>query len=492
MRAAAVALLTVAALAAGCSDDTDPTVVEPVDTPTATTTGTTTDPSPEPADDPLDIALSEPVEDSVYPDVGDPGVDALHYDLELTWAPATDRLTGHEVLTFRATTDADSFQLDFSEVLAVSDGLTVDGDEVSFEQRGKDLVVDHPVVADQRYVLDLRYQGTPEPVDSPTTRSDFVEGVGFTIDDQHQTWTMQEPYGAFTWYAVNDQPADKALYDFTLDTTDPFVGVANGEQVDDESTGGARRTTYHLAEPASSYLVTVAFGDYEKTDDTGPRGLPITYWTPRGQQPNAGLRSAPDAIVWLEQHLGPYPFDTAGFVLVDSQSGMETQTMITLGDDPRATSASVVLHELAHQWYGDQVSPDDWRDVWMNEGMATYLEQMWNAEQQGVPFDDWMAQLVDQEAEYRAESGPPGAYDPDEFAQSNVYYSGAFLWHELRHRVGDDVFFDAVRGWPTSQDNQSSDRETLLAYLEEQTGEDLDEFWDAWLLGETTPPLHTD
>ena len=83
---------------------------------------------------------------------------------------------------------------------------------------------------------------------------------------------------------------------------------------------------------------------------------------------------------WLEERLGPYPFDTLGFVLVDSQSGMETQTMITLGNTDYTPSAAVLVHEMAHQWYGDQVTPDDWRDVWMNEGMAMYLQGMWEAE----------------------------------------------------------------------------------------------------------------
>ena len=160
----------------------------------------------------LDEALSTPVEDSLYPDVGDPGVDALHYDLALDWDPATDTLTGTETLTFRAAETDDDFQLDLGAPLEVS-GASVDGEPVEVRHDGKDLVVASPVVTDERYVLVLEYTGTPRPVDAPTTRDDF-DSLGFTIDAEHQVWTMQEPFGAYSWYAVNDQPSDKAYYEF--------------------------------------------------------------------------------------------------------------------------------------------------------------------------------------------------------------------------------------------------------------------------------------
>ncbi len=501
MRRALAALGTAAALAAGsvlagCGGNGDVAgrVAEPDPTAT-TTTSATGEPPPAAAVEPdqgtdeppadLDPALSEPAEDSYYPEVGDPSVDALHYDLQLAWSPRSDTLAGRETLTFRSTATAEEFRLDFGDPLEIT-ALTVDGAEAAYEHVGKDLVVTAPVVEDQRYELVVDYFGTPEPVPAPTTRPDLVT-TGFTIDDQHQTWTMQEPFGAYTWYAVNDQPADKALYDLTLHVPSPWTGVANGAQVADSDDGGVHTTRYHLAEPAASYLVTLAFGDYERTDDTGPGGVPIAYWTPRGQAPGAGLRSTPEAMAWLEELLGPYPFDTAGILLVDSESGMETQTLITLGDTPYSTSPSTVVHELAHQWYGDQVTPADWRDVWMNEGMAMYLQLMWEAEQAGTPLDAALDSYAGYERSTRAESGPPGDYDPTQFGSSNVYFGGAFLWHELRQRVGDRAFFAAVRGWPASQDNRSTDRETLLAYLEQQTGEDLDDLWDAWLLGPTTP-----
>jgi len=442
--------------------------------------------SPEARATDLDEALSTPVEDSLYPDVGDPGVDALLYDLELDWDPATDTLTGTQTLTFRAAETDDDFQLDLGGPLEVA-RATLDGEPVEVEHTGKDLVVDTPVVTDERYVLVLEYAGTPRPVDAPTTRDDF-DSLGFTIDAEHQVWTMQEPFGAYSWYAVNDHPSDKAYYEFTLSVPSPWTGIANGLQTSSEDDGTTTTTTYVLDDPAASYLVTLAFGDYERTDDEGPGGVPITYWTPRGEdQFLDGLSTTPDAMAYLEDYLGPYPFASAGAVVVDSESAMETQTMVTYGDTDYASSPATVVHELVHHWYGDQVTPTDWRDVWMNEGMAMYLQLMWEAEQEGTPLDTFLDRYRGYEAEQRTAAGPPGDFDPTRFGEGNIYYGPALMWHELRGLLGDDEFFEVVRGWPASQDNANADRDGFVSYIEEQSGEDLGAFFDAWLLGTTTP-----
>lgn len=489
-RAAVVAALL--ALLTGCSATTGAktTPVTGGAPPTASATaspeaggGTDAD-----ADDPAyDVALSEPVEDSYYPDVGDPGVDALHYDLSLVWAPAVRNLEGVATIAFRATADADSFQLDLGPALEVSE-VRLDGAEVEAEHDGDDLVVSAPVVADERYVVEIHYGGTPEPVEAPTTRSDFST-TGFTITPSGEAWTMQEPYGAHTWYPVNDQPSDKALYDFTLSVPSPWTGVANGELVSRSDEDGTTTTEWHLAEPAASYLTTVAFGDYTSSTNTSEGGTEISYWVPSDSpQLVKGLQRAAAGLDWLEELLGPYPFDTLGFLLVDSQSGMETQTMVTLGISDYTLSEPVLIHEMAHHWYGDQVTPSDWRDVWMNEGMAMYLQGMWEAESAGISVDEQMDLWADIEEIARAESGPPAAYDPDEFGESNIYFGPALMWHELRERLGDETFFRVVREWPAARDNLSTGRDDYWAWLEEETGEELTAFLDSWLLGEETPP----
>ncbi|MGB0100064.1 MAG: M1 family metallopeptidase [Nocardioides sp.] len=476
-RSLTVALVSVLALAA-CTSDSD----GPSDSPSPAA-------APEPRAEPdgdVDAGFSAPVEDRVYPSVGDPGVDALHYDLTLTWAPAERRLDARERLTFRAVSDADDFQLDLGEPLEVA-SVRVDGVDTAFDHDGKDLVIDHAVRTDDEHTVVIRYSGTPKPVPAPVERSDFSR-TGWTITDDGGVWTMQEPYGAYSWYAVNDQPSDKALYDITIHAPAPMVGVANGELVSRRTAGGRQTTHWRLDEPAASYLVTVAIDELEMTRDRSFSGIPITYWTPpRRPALVQRLRQAPGGLAWLEDRLGPYPFDRLGFLIVDSRSGMETQTMITLGDTRYATSPEVLVHEMAHHWYGDSLTPVDWRDVWMNEGMATYLQGAWQSYDAGLPLDPTVEQWHTFDERLRSEAGPPADYDPDAFGSANVYYIPAVMWHELRQRLGDPLFWQLVREWPEERENGNADYDEITAWWSERSGEDLGEFFAEWLLSEETP-----
>ncbi len=489
MRRNLAALAAAGVLLAGCSSEGDAAPVpSPASSTSTPTTGEGTDPTDGPADDPaLDVALSEPVEDRVYPDVGDPGVDALHYDLDLTWDPDSEVLTGAETLTFRSTADDDSFRLDLGPELEVFE-VTLDGEPVEHEQDGKDLVVTADVAADERYVVEIGYSGVPEPVAAPTGREDLAS-LGWTTMPDGDTWTMQEPFGAYSWYAVNDHPSDKALYDFTLRAPDRMVGVANGELESRETVAGQEVTEWHLAEPAASYLVTVAFGDYVTAQETSASGVPVSVWLPADEAARMPelRRTTVASLDWAEEVLGPYPFDSLGFLFVDSLSGMETQTMVTLGLSDYATSEPVLVHEAVHQWWGNQVTPRDWRDLWMNEGMTMYLQLFWESEHGGPPLDERLAGLAAEAPELRADSGPPAAYDPRAFAERNVYYLPALMWHDVRDRIGDDEFFRLVRAWPASRDNGHADYDDITDWWEDQSGEELTATFRRHLLAKRQP-----
>ena len=446
-------LVAVSLVLAGCSAGADEPAAQSSPAETSSTPSATSGlarrpirPTLDPDDPALDAALSRPVEDRVYPAVGDPGVDALHYQLDLTWAPKSETLDAVETLTFRATEDAEEFQLDFGKTLTVT-SIALDGEKATFRERGKDLVVRAPVRADERYTLEVRYRGTPKPVAAPTTRDDFST-IGWTITDKGETWTMQEPFGAYSWYAVNDHPSDKALYDFTLTTRSPWVGVANGKLESRKRTGGSTVTDWHLDEPAASYLVTVAFGNFTMTKDRSKSGLPLTYWTPRGDE--SALRSvqvAGDELDWIEDRLGPYPFSSLGVVVVDSTSGMETQTMITLGnhrvhpvavggrarDDPpvvrRPGHAAGLARRVDERGHGD-VPPGP------VGGPGVRLRPSKRHCPTGPPWTSSRGRRA----------GPPANYDPATFGEGNIYYLPALMWDQLRRRIGDDRFWPLVQG----------------------------------------------
>ncbi|MQA26467.1 MAG: M1 family peptidase [Micromonosporaceae bacterium] len=441
---------------------------------------------------------STPVKDPLYPDYGNPKIDVLRYDLKLSWSPRERELAGEATIRLRAVERIDEVALDFSDALTVSE-TTVDGQAANPEQEGRDLVTPlaEPVEADTELTLVVTYAGTPEPVPMPSNRGDFSEGIGLRVESDGAIWTMQEPYGAFTWYPVNDHPSDEALYDFAVTVPKGWSAAASGELVGERRDGDHTVFTWRAAEPVGSYVTTLAVARFAKhTDEVD--GIPLTYWVPDeydGYQ-LAAMRRSPEILRWLSERFGDYPFSSAGAVAVDSASAMETQGMITMGgriaqnlpsDEAQQIFTEVLVHEYAHQWFGDAVSPKDWRGVWLNEGFATYVTGLWLMDKGLVDETDYVRALRDRDKQSRAEAGPPGDYNRRMFAASNVYVGPALMLHEIREEVGDKAFFAMARDWVQDNLHTHQDRESFTTFVNRHTGRDLTPIVNKWLDSKTTP-----
>ncbi len=239
--------------------------------------------------------------------------------------------------------------------------------------------------------------------------------------------------------------------------------------------------------------MTLAVGPYVHRTATGPHGLPLSYWLPAGHAARylRVLRHLPADLRWLESRLGRYPFESAGVVVVPGDSAMETQTLVTFGRRAWTSPAyarEVMVHELAHQWYGDTVTPADWSDLWLNEGMAMYLEAQWTVDRERAAWRDWMGFFRFHNRVDRQEQGGPGAYDKQMFATGCVYYCTATMYDALRRKIGDGPFWRLVRRWPQSHPDGNVDRAGFVALAEELGHRHLGRFFDTWLDSPTWPP----
>lgn len=433
---------------------------------------------------------SEPVADGSYPQYGNASLDVLHYGLELAWAPDSKTLTGTATVTVRAVRAVPEISLDFASTYTI-ESTTVDGATVAGAAHGTKLIVPAALERGRTVRLVVRYHGLPVPLKAPTQRDDATS-AGLSVTDDGSLWALQEPYGAFTWYPVNDIPSDKALYDFAVTVPDGWTAVTSG------TPQGRVGNTFRFTskDPMASYLATLAVGHYKTETLTGPHGLPVNLWayTDTGTKEMGLLRHAPAMLTWLEGLFGPYPFPTAGVVLVPNGTAEETQQAVTMdAGDLRADSIDALLvHEFAHHWFGDTVTPSTWQDLWLNEGFAEYAEIRYDAGQAGLSLDRVADLTAADDGRARAEYGPPGHPKPADFAESNVYICGALMLIEIEKTVGESAFLSLLRDWAQEHRGTNQSRASFIAFANRHTGQDLTNLINTWLDSPTTPSIiHT-
>ncbi|WP_244255757.1 M1 family metallopeptidase [Rathayibacter sp. VKM Ac-2760] len=418
--------------------------------------------------------------DPYFPGLGSSGFDALTYSLFLTYDPAPRALTGRAVISLAPTTELSAFSFDLRG-LTVSK-VSVNGRGATFAQAGDELTITpaRSLKKGAPALVDIRYAGTTgNPVDATGAPYGW-----WSTDDG--ALVASEPDGASTWYPVNDSPADKARYSFTLTVPEGRTAVANGAPVGSPVTrGGWTTSSWVETSPMASYLAMVNIGDYDLVRSRAGGVLSIdavdrdiTGETRAATE--AALARQGDIIDYFTQVFGPYPFRSGGAVVDDDDIGyaLETQgrSFYSGGAD-----TSTVAHEISHQWFGDSVTPRVWADIWLNEGFATYAEWLWAehdggptveesaAEVAAIPADDpfWATEVAD--------PGAAGLFD------SPIYARGGLTLVELRRTLGDDAFGTLLKRWAAENRYGNVTTADLQSLAESVSGQDLTAFFDTWL-----------
>ncbi|MGW2492484.1 M1 family metallopeptidase [Streptomyces sp. NPDC001606] len=427
--------------------------------------------------------------DPYYPSYGNGGYDVSHYDLRLRYQPATDELDGTATILARTTQDLSSFDLDF--LLDVSE-VRVNGSAAAFAHSGEhELVITPktPLKKDTPITVVVRYSGVP------STKSAY----GFTT--WHRTpdgaVAADEPEAAWWWFPSNDHPLDKATYDVSVAVPDGTQAISNGTLQSSSSKLGWTRYNWRENKPQATYLATLAVGKFDITTGTSDGGVPIVnaYSKDLGDNDGAARASVErtgELVDWLSGYFGPYPFSSAGGYVPNTTTGyaLETQTRVYYSPKQFANGAntSVVVHELAHQWYGDDVSLKGWKDIWINEGFARYAQWLWS-EHEGEGTTQELADYV--YASHPADDPfwtvKPGDPGPDDQFDIAVYDRGALAVQALRNAVGDDAFFAILKGWPAEHAYGNASVADFEKYAEKVSGKPLDALFDTWLFQPSKP-----
>ncbi|MFJ2608215.1 M1 family metallopeptidase [Streptomyces sp. NPDC087425] len=426
--------------------------------------------------------------DPYFPKAGNGGYDVAHYDLTLAYTPGGSRtLTGTATVTARATHALSAFDLDLKG-LDVED-VTVDGRPARWNRAGQELTVRPHDDLDRgaTFRTTVRYSGTPETLTDPDGSE---EGWLPTADG---ALALGEPVGSMTWFPGNHHPSDKASYDLTITVPKGLQAVSNGE-LRSEQTNGARTTyTWHTAEPMASYVATVAVGHYDIRRSTTPDGLPV-YVAVDPTEAKASrtvLARIPEIMTWAQRRFGPYPFASTGAIVDrpdDAGYALETQNRPVF---PGTPDVDTLVHELVHQWYGDSVTPKSWRDMWLNEGFATYAEWMWDEDHGGDTAQQTFDALYDHGEDDHPDlwSFPPAnPSGPGHISDAPVYQRGAMVLHKIRQTVGDPAFRTLIRGWATTHRHGTADTADFTTYVEHHApGKNLTPVWTTWLHGNGKP-----
>ncbi|MBG7701050.1 M1 family metallopeptidase [Streptomyces sp. MC1] len=425
------------------------------------------------------------VRDPYFPKAGNGGYDVGHYDLTLDYTPATRRLTGTAVITARATRDLSAFDLDLTGLRV--DSVTVEGKDARWNRAGQELTVRprDDLSKGETFRATVRYSGTPRTLTDPDGSE---EGWLPTSDG---ALALGEPVGSMAWFPGNHHPSDKATYDISVTVPKDLQAVSNGELTEESTKGGRTAYHWHTGQPMASYVATVAIGHYDIAHGTGPHGLPVVTAVDPAQARTSGkvLAKIPEILDWEETNFGPYPFSSAGAIVDrpgDAGYALETQTRPVFPADQLDTS--ILVHELAHQWYGDSVTPKSWRDMWLNEGFATYAEWLYQEDHGGPTAQETFTRLYDGDREEIWAFPPAKQSDAAHISGSPVYERGAMVLQKIRQKVGDDTFYDIVQGWAADHRHSTVSTADFTAYVEKKAPDkDFGGIWKDWLYGDGKP-----
>jgi len=430
-----------------------------------------------------------------------PGIDARHYAVRLTLLTGdSNEIQAEATVTLGiVTAGVREAVLDLTSPTPDGKGMTVtsvtsNGRAVLFDHRDNRLRLPLPpdAVAGQDVVFTIAYHGVP------------ANGLRLlnNIHGDRTAFSENWYHNARQWLPMIDHPADKATGELIATTKADYQVVSNGVIVEQEDLpGGLRRTHWKQDVPISSWLYSLGVARFIVRQGDTVDGVPLSFWA-FPQDADKGLtalaRDARGSFEFFSEHIGPYAYGKLAHVEAAGMSGgTEHVSNIFYGEKSVSAGSAPVVHETAHQWFGDSVTESDWNDVWLSEGFATYFTLLYTEHAAGR--DAFVEGLRrSRTSVLRLELSLPNTpvvhVNFNEAAGTGpnnrlVYEKGAWTLHMLRDQIGTEAFWRGIRLYYRRYMNSLASTADFRRAMEEVSGQDLTWFFAQWLTRPGVPHL---
>lgn len=425
-----------------------------------------------------------------YP--GDSKYDVKYYKLDISVNHTSQTLSGNVTCNaVIAESNVSQIYFDLTNPLVV-DSVLVNGINRTFTRGTNTLVINLGTTLNigDNFSSKVYYHGTPGS-----------SGFGsFEFSSHNGTpaiWTLSEPYGAKDWWPVKDTPADKVdSADFWITVSNTLIPASNGKLMEIVDNGNGTHTyKWKSTYPIAQYLLSMAITNYTQYTNYYHYGvndsMPITHFLyPESFNANKSqLDKTPVMIGVYADRFGEYPFinEKYGHAEFGWGGGMEHQTITSMG----GFNDMLIAHEMAHMWFGDKITCEDWHHIWLNEGFATYGECLMNEAWYGKSgYDNYVANKMNSAKNAVGSIWVQDISSVNQiFNSSRSYSKGSVVLHMLRGIVGDSTFFNILKAYAADPNVAYgvAVTEDFQAVAENVSGLDLDYFFQEWIYGENYP-----
>jgi aminopeptidase N len=422
--------------------------------------------------------------------------DVRHFDLSVSIDPEAQQIVGSNTITVEAVKKSTRFAINLDNRLDVE---SVFADGVSCTFRHRDGVISaelpSPWAAGERHEVAISYGGAPKVA----LRPPWIDGFVWSETPTGEPWigVTGQGDGGDNWWPCKDHPSDEPDegMDIALTVPSGLVGLTNGRFLGESENGdGTVTSRWRVHYPINNYLVTVNIAPYVSIEEPyfgidGTLDERLVFWSVPEYEPHARVmwKQMPRILEVLGRRFGEYPFFDDKFAVAHAPYyGMEHQTLVAYGalfTDNEYGFDQLLLHEVAHEWWGNKITVSDWADFWIQEGFGTYAEAVYVLDTLGEErYLDYMRYLRRRVRNSKPLVQGENLTSNDAYT-GDIYFKGAWVLHTLRWYLGDEDFFDII--WRFSNDPEyayglvsSADFAELVT---EVSGRDIEWFWDRYL-----------